>query len=656
VNESHLIEELLGLLQKMNEERGVPQGESLENRNILQGNSPSDPNNRVSPTLNSNERRRTSEIATLFARTFVEYNKKYKKDEKPRTLISQARGRLSSPPPLPEKKSGMGIMGMVLAGLALLGASIGGIVASLTGFFGNGAVAGFVAAIGKVGMIGALKILAGTFLKKFALGFLKKLPIIGGIISLTQAVMAFKDGDIFKGIGYLISGLLNFVPIVGPWLSIGADLLISWAEGKGMFDPGGALSPENGWKTIKGWMATIGKTIMDNALYLPVIGTFKRFGMAYDAFKGGSIGEGLKQVGLGLITFFPGGGGIIKGIEVLAGWMDSAKEPEGNFQKDTSWLGRIKKWIVSKLNDLPEFLKVPMRWFGILDDGGNTGVGEFGNAAWQGAKDGTKMVSDFVGGLWEKIKEPLNGAMGGIIDFFSKTWDNIKEASQIGIDYVKEIFPNIFNKIKSVFDSVVEGIANLAKKVGNWIKTLNPFKGGNDTQNWAKDEETKLKKAKQAGYTSWEEYKASGWKWKTGNVVVDKAVKDITTENTSGNVVVDKAVKSDSVKNSLDDRVNKIIERGKLEQERGKLKLMSSKDLQVESITQLKEAAKIQIKLLGEISHWGKLSLMELKRMSGGGGNNNVSVNASMPSPPSQSLEMLGDNRNGYASSVYALA
>ena len=634
MNDSHLIEELLGLLQKMHEERGVPQGESLENRNILQGNSPSNPNNRVSPTLNSNERKRTTEIATIFAMALQAYNKKYKKDEKPKTLISQTRGRLSSPPPLPKKKSGMSIMSMVLAGLALLGASIGGIVASLTGFFGNGAVAGFVAAIGKVGMIGALKILAKTFLKKFALGFLKKLPIIGGIISLTQAVMAFKDGDIFKGIGYLISGLLNFVPVVGPWLSIGADLLISWAEGKGMFDEGGALSPANGWKTIKGWMSTIGKTIMDNALYLPIIGGFKRFGMAYDAFTSGNVGEGFKQLGLGLLTFI-GGGGIIKGIEILAGWMDSAKEPEGTFQKDNSWFGRIKKWIVSKLNNLPEFLKVPLRWFGILDDGGNTGVGEFGAVAWQGAKDGVSMVSDFVSDLWDKIEEPLNGAMGGIIDFFSKTWDNIKEAAQIGIDYVKEIFPNIFNKLKSVFDKVIGGIANLAGKIGNFIKNLNPFGRKNNTQDWAKEEEEKLKKAKKAGYSSWEEYKASGWKWKTGNAVVDKAVKS------SSNTNEDKA---------------KAAGYSSWEEYKASGWKWKGEKSEPESVDHLREAAKIQIKLLGEISHWSKLSLMELKRMNGSGGGGNVSVNASMPSSPTQSLEMVGDNRNGYASSVYALA
>jgi hypothetical protein len=651
VNDSHLIEELLGLLQKMHEERGVPQGESLENKNILQGNSPSDPNNRVSPALNSNERRRTSEIATLFAKTFVEYNKKYKKDEKPRTLISQTRGRLSSPPPLPEDKKGKGMLGMILGGLALLGASIGGIIASISGFFGDTA-SKVIEAVSKLGFLGALKVLSQTILKKLSLKVLKKLPFIGGLIGFYFAYKEFKAGNIFKGLAELVSAFLNFIPGIGFMLSIGADLLIAWADNKGMFSEGGSLSPENGWKTIKGWMSTIGKTIMDNALYLPVIGTFKRFGMAYDAFKGGNIGEGLKQVGLGILTL-GGGGAIIKGVEVLAGWMDSAKEPEGSFQKDNSWLGRIKKWIVSKLNDLPEFLKVPMRWFGILDDGGNTGVGEFGAVAWKGAKDGTKMVSDFVGDVWK----------------------NIKEASQIGFDYIKEKVPNIVDNVKAMFSKVFDGFRQIAKSVGDWIKNLNPLGDGGELT-----ESQKAARAKAAGYSSWREYEKSGWVWKTGNVVVDKAVKDTTTfgseeerhernERLFGeakarqmaykrarmqnvpiqDILVDKAVKSNSIKyydDKFKDKTDKI-----------KLQSMSSKDLQVESITQLKEAAKIQIKLLGEISHWGKLSLMELKRMSGGGGgNSNVSVNASMPSPPSQSLEMLGDNRNGYASSVYALA
>jgi hypothetical protein len=653
VNESHLIEELLGLLQKMHEERGVPQGESLENRNILQGNSPSDPNNRISPALNSNERRRTTEIATLFAKTFVEYNKKYKKDEKPQTLISQTRGRLSSPPPLPEDKKGKGMLGMILGGLALLGASIGGIIASISGFFGDTA-SKVIEAVSKLGFLGALKVLSQTILKKLSLKVLKKLPFIGGLIGFYFAYKEFKAGNIFKGLAELVSAFLNFIPGIGFMLSIGADLLIAWADNKGMFSEGGSLSPENGWKTIKGWMSTIGKTIMDNALYLPVIGTFKRFGMAYDAFKSGSIGEGLKQVGLGILTL-GGGGAIIKGVEVLAGWMNSAKEPEGSFQKDNSWLGRIKKWIVSKLNDLPEFLKVPMRWFGILDDGGNTGVGEFGAVAWRGAKDGVSMVSDFVGGIWEKIKIPLGDTIGKVGGFFSDTWGSIKEKSQagfekiidnlpgimeridtasskvfdtmsnylsqtwkdlkevtsMGIDYIKEKSPAIIENVKSLFTNIGEGIVGIAKSIGNWIKKINIFDDSSPAVQSGMSESDKAARANAAGYESWEDYKKADWKWKSATPDVNLS-KELTSPIVGG--------------------------------------------VHSKSIDKLHEAAKIQIKLLGEISHWGKLSLIELKRMSGNKGGNNVSMNMSVPSSPSQSLEMVGDNRNGYASSVYALA
>jgi len=182
----------------------------------------------------------------------------------------------------------------------------------------------------------------------------------------------------------------------------------------------------------------------------------------------------------------------------------------------------------------------------------------------------------------------------------------------------------------------------LAKKVGNWIKNLNPFGGGGGDKKSEYDKAPDfLKKkmderAKKAGHSSWKEYEASGWAWKSGNVAVDKAVKSSSNTNED---------KAKAAGYTSWEEYKKAGWKWKGEQS------------EPESVDHLREAAKIQIKLLGEISHWGKLSLIELKRMSGsGGGGGNVSVNASMPSSPSQSLEMVGDNRNGYASSVYALA
>jgi hypothetical protein len=643
MNDSHLIEELLGLLQKMHEERGVPESESLENRNILQGNSPSDPNNRVSPALNSNERRRTTEIATLFARALYDYNKKYKKDEKPRTLISQTRGRLLSPPPLPEKKSGLGVIGTLLAGLTTLAASIGGIFTSMSGFLGEEATK-IIEAVSKVGFIAALKMLSKTILKRFALPVLKKLPIIGGLIGFYFAYKAFKENKPVKGIAELISALLNFVPVVGPWLSIGADLLIGFMESKGMFDEGGALSAENGWNTIKGWMQNIGKFISDNALYLPIIGGFKRFGMAGEAFGKGKMGEGFKQLGLGLFSFI-GGGVIIKGMEILAGWMGSSKDLNNQFQKDNSWLGRIKKWIVSKLSDLPEFLKVPMRWFGILDDGGNTGVGEFGTIAWQGAKDGFKMVSDFVFGIWTKIKDGMSGSFDKVTSFMEDSWNAITDIVTNSWNIIKEKVSGIISGAISIFTNVFDGIKNIGSAISQGLSNLNPFGKKSTPQLSQSEQEERDRRWKAHGWSSWEEYERSGW-------ATNEAQNAKAREHGYNNWADYSFAGFKSLKADIASPIS--IENNKKADIASPISIENNK----ESLNYLKEAYKTQIALLGQIATYGRLSYDELKRMNGNKGESgNISMNPIISSPPSsKSLEMMGDNRNGYASSVYALA
>jgi hypothetical protein len=346
------------------------------------------------------------------------------------------------------------------------------------GFFGD--VGGKVmTAFGKLGLMGSLKILAKSIAKKFTKTVLKRLPIIGGLIGLYYAYEAFKNGNIFKGIAELISALLNFIPGIGFMLSIGADLLIAWADSKGVFDKGGVLSPENGWNTLKSWMGIIGKTIMDNALYLPIIGTFKRLGMAYDAFKTGDVSEGLKQIGLGMITFFPGGGALIKGMEVLAGWMSASKEPEGKFNKDNSWMGRMKKWIVSKLNDLPEFLKAPLRWFGIMDDESKIDA----KPIIQGVKDGSKGIMAYVGGIWDKISPNIGKAVDSVSTFAQDVWENTKDFSNKAWEKAKEAgswfkdsILEMANKTKTLVNDwipkIIETITNITESAMSVLKNI----------------------------------------------------------------------------------------------------------------------------------------------------------------------------------------
>ena len=632
MNESQLIEELLGLLQKMNEERGVPEGESLEDKNILQGNSPSNPNNRVSPTLNSNERRRTTEIATLFAKTFTEYNKKYKKDVKPPTLISQTQRRvINPPPPKGEKRGGAGQM---LAGLLLL---LGGVGALIYGLLNDGALKGVMKLLSKIGIQGGVKLLMGAvkgfvkFISEFLktpfeilmklaksifkpigsliskmvpagikglgksifgsmaktlvplLKILKKVPIIGSIISIGFAISRFKSGDNIGGIIDVLSalsGLLNLIPggsVIAIPLSIGFDLLNAFLDAKTAGAEDKQSAKMDILKSMGGWIVNKFK---ENAIYMPIIGGFMRFGRAYEAFKGGNIKDGLKELGLGLLTFV-GGGPIIMGINMLMDFFGKKKE-EGSMNGDSSWYNRLGDWIYKKLGDMPYAIRKPLEWFGII-----------------------KSTSD-KSPKWDKIGESAEKSMDGIINFVSESWNAVKEMSSSAIDYVGKIVPEMISNVKSLFTKIFEGFNEIAKSVGNWIKNLNPF---GDEKSGISDLE-KNKRAKDAGYSSWKEYENAGWKYNRPNVSNE--------QQTTVSVL---------------------------------------RNAKPESIDYLQEAAKIQIKLLGEISHWGKLSLVELKRMSGNnGGGNAINVNAAIPAPQEKSLVTLADNRGGYASSPYALA
>jgi hypothetical protein len=220
-------------------------------------------------------------------------------------------------------------------------------------------------------------------------------------------------------------------------LGVGFDLLNAWLDYTGS-------KPENRGKSdigILSDMATkIADFIIDHGDYLPIIGGLKHFGMAYGYFKGGSIAEGLKELGLGIFGFM-GGGAIIEGFQVLYGWLTSKDEKTGDLKDDKSWLSRLTGWIKSKLEDLPGWIAEPLRWFGILDDGGSYSVADIVSTA---ASDASKGVVDFVSNIWDTIKSSLMDTLGAIL-----------------------------NKLKSVNDFVVNGVSNTVDKVegtvGKWM-------------------------------------------------------------------------------------------------------------------------------------------------------------------------------------------
>ncbi len=113
------------------------------------------------------------------------------------------------------------------------GKAIKGIIGKF-GDFGLGSIwknlykgaGGLAKTLGKFGKIGGLigKTVQGIG-KAFGIAALKKLPLIGLLISIPLAIMRFKKGDILGGFLELASGGISVIPGIGTALSIAIDLI-----------------------------------------------------------------------------------------------------------------------------------------------------------------------------------------------------------------------------------------------------------------------------------------------------------------------------------------------------------------------------------------------------------------------------------------------
>lgn len=215
-------------------------------------------------------------------------------------------------------KGGLGLLG---GGLALL---LGGLAALVAGLMTDGPFKGILKILSKAGLSGGIKLLqtaakffidglknvimapinllknsakligkifgkgaykailkplrglTGIFTKmlgglvRFITPFLKKLPLIGTVISWGFAFSRFKSGDIVGGIIDVLSGIASIFPGVGTAIAIGLDVLNSFLDVKA----GGADKKASAKKTniLKDWAIGLGKLLYEGIKYIPVIG------------------------------------------------------------------------------------------------------------------------------------------------------------------------------------------------------------------------------------------------------------------------------------------------------------------------------------------------------------------------------------------------
>lgn len=630
-----VLNQILKYLEELNTKKGVPKDDSLVDKNIIKsdGSTFGEPKT-VSAVLKPNERRKLTEVFTLFTKVFYEQKAKYE-DAKPKTLVSEIKQKQETPKPQQkeEKCKGWGsVLALLVGGVALVAAAVPTIIASL--FQKIGPLGDALKILGKTGLLTGLKLLTKTVAKAFALPILKRLPIIGSLINFYFAYKEFKANRIAAGVLELIGGILNFVPGVGTILSIGVDILKAFLDSKGMFDEGGSLSNKNAVGTILGWGKAIGKWIWDNALWIPIIGGVKRLGMAYDAFSAGSYGEGIKQVVLGIASFIPLAGPLITGAEMLLGFLTGKKDEPKDVKASGSWVDGIKKWIISKLDVLPWWMKRPLEWFGILPEGSSGEQTGMVASALDGAKKGFDGTKKFIGNIWDKVKGPMGDSVDAVKGFAINTWEKTKEFSANAWDTVTEQAPKIWESIKSASASAWEKSKEIGSSMMSGIKDM-ASKAQDFVAEWAPSVLLTIKSVTDKAMEVLSSIAKTIGNW-ISNLFSSEDEKKLEA------VSVDAPAKQSYLSDAGVDILRSVLK---------------NTTTQAGWLRTLHDLSKEQIQLLSSILNVETMSLQELKRMSGNSGSSSpILINHQSPQPTRSELLPVGNNRSGYTNSPYSLS
>jgi hypothetical protein len=219
--------------------------------------------------------------------------------------LNYKRGRDVSANAIGDQDAGGGFsLGKLLgAGTMVLLAGVAGLVGA---FMTDGPLKGTLELIGKGGLKGGLMLLAkklfGTALKTT----LKRIPILGTLLSYGFAWQRFSNGDTVGGIIDLVSGtvqLLDFVaPGVGTALSIGVDVLQAVMDYKG----GGSSAEASAKKAniLGDWVSGVWNTLKKT----PFIGGWFRSVSGLWGFLNGIISGDLSKARMGLVEASEGGG------------------------------------------------------------------------------------------------------------------------------------------------------------------------------------------------------------------------------------------------------------------------------------------------------------------------------------------------------------
>lgn len=183
-------------------------------------------------------------------------------------------------------------------GLGLLSKGIGGLLGTGLGKMIKPFTKGLSKVLGKSVGKTAGKVLGRGMGK----AFLKKIPVVGGLMGLMFGIQRFKKGDWVGGLLEVASGISSIVPGVGTALGVAIDGLLLFRDFKGVETGQGSVNDK-----LASGSKKIGKQMLRN---IPGIGTFMRIKEGIDQWKSGDKGKAIKSFGGAWASLIPGGGVI----------------------------------------------------------------------------------------------------------------------------------------------------------------------------------------------------------------------------------------------------------------------------------------------------------------------------------------------------------
>lgn len=287
--------------------------------------------------------------------------------------------------------------------------------------------------------------------------FLKKLPLIGTVMSLYQAYLRYNEGNYSQAIMELFAGILPFFGPVGAGVAIGINVLqMLWdgnVGGSGVAKAalkGGATLARNFISMFPKTLVKLLKPVSTALRRIPIFGGLIGLGFAINDFKNGNNLSGALNLASGIATFLdlliPGlGTGIAIGIDAINYWVNNTESGK-NFTNNTSdWLGKAWTW----MKDLSKYI-------------------------WDGILAGYKWLEDILGKAWQGIKSFFNDIINWYKDAFKIIGKKLDDTWNFILGSVKKSISNTIDTVKSGFDRITETFNTVKGFVND--KIIKPFK------------------------------------------------------------------------------------------------------------------------------------------------------------------------------------